>query len=91
MGEVSRRLGRYDQCYECLFSCQEYNVHGDDLLQSIFPTVPLSNVMKFEGIANRDSLPYAKTYGLGPVGALDTVLRGTLRWVLSPHVSSLPC
>lgn len=51
-------------------------------MQSHFRTVPLSNVLKFEGIANRDSLPYAKTYELGPVGTLDTVLRGTLRQVL---------
>ncbi|KAF8574094.1 hypothetical protein K439DRAFT_1642441 [Ramaria rubella] len=58
----------------------EYNIHGDDLLSSHFRTVPLSNVLKFEGIANRDSLPYAKAYDLGPINALDTVLRGTLRY-----------
>lgn len=60
-------------------SIQEYNIHGEDLLKTYFGSVPLSNVFKFEGIANRDSLPYAKTYELGPISALDTVLRGTLR------------
>ncbi|KAF8493580.1 Saccharopine dehydrogenase-domain-containing protein [Gautieria morchelliformis] len=59
---------------------EEYNMQGEDLLQSHFRTVPLSNVFRFEGIANRDSLPYAKTYNIGPVNVLDTVLRGTLRY-----------
>ena len=33
-----------------------------------------------EGIANRDSIPYAGTYDLGPIEGLRTVLRGTLRY-----------
>ncbi|KIJ37526.1 hypothetical protein M422DRAFT_211260 [Sphaerobolus stellatus SS14] len=65
---------------------QEYNVHGKDLLQSYFPSVPLSKYLKLEGIANRDSLSYAGTYELGPIGQLETILRGTLRY---PGFSSL--
>lgn len=38
-------------------------------------------MFKLEGIANRDSLPYADTYGLGKLDGLQTVLRGTLRSV----------
>ena len=37
-------------------------------------------MLKLEGIANRDSLPYADTYELGKLEDLRTVLRGTLRW-----------
>jgi alpha-aminoadipic semialdehyde synthase len=62
-------------------------MQGEDLLQSHFRAVPLSNMFKFEGIANRDSLPYAETYNIGAVSALDTVLRGTLRQVLGASVS----
>jgi alpha-aminoadipic semialdehyde synthase len=42
--------------------------------------VPVSSVLKLEGIANRDSIPYAGSYDLGLVDELRTVLRGTLRW-----------
>lgn len=45
-----------------------------------FPDVPISNVLRLEGIANRDSLSYADTYGLGKLDELRTVLRGTLRY-----------
>lgn len=55
------------------------DIPGDNILKHHFPDVPISNVLKLEGIANRDSLPYADTYGLGRLDDLRTVLRGTLR------------
>ncbi|KAG2121616.1 Saccharopine dehydrogenase-domain-containing protein [Suillus clintonianus] len=61
-------------------SGKEMEISGENLLQEYFPDVPISNVLKLEGLANRDSLPYAETYGLGKVESLQTVLRGTLRY-----------
>ncbi|KAG9312632.1 Saccharopine dehydrogenase-domain-containing protein [Chiua virens] len=55
-------------------------IPGEHILKNHFPDVPISNVLKLEGIANRDSLPYAATYGLGQLDDLQTVLRGTLRY-----------
>ncbi|KIJ19435.1 hypothetical protein PAXINDRAFT_68974 [Paxillus involutus ATCC 200175] len=55
-------------------------IPGEKILSNYFPDVPISNVLKLEGIANRDSLPYADTYGLGKLDSLRTVLRGTLRY-----------
>lgn len=52
------------------------------MLLEHFSDVPVSNVLKLEGLANRDSLPYAETYALGDVSKLRTMLRGTLRCVL---------
>jgi alpha-aminoadipic semialdehyde synthase len=46
-----------------------------------FPDVPISNILKLEGIANRDSFPYAESYKLGNGQDLRTLLRGTLRQV----------
>ena len=63
-----------------MFSLQEHKITGDDLLKSYFPDVPISNVLKLEGLANRDSIPYAETYGLGPANEMRTLLRGTLRY-----------
>ncbi|RPD58275.1 hypothetical protein L226DRAFT_536764 [Lentinus tigrinus ALCF2SS1-7] len=59
---------------------EECEVDGDDLLKTYFPDVPLSNVLKFEGLANRNSLPYAGVYGLEPLKDIRTVFRGTLRY-----------
>ncbi|KAI9570082.1 Saccharopine dehydrogenase-domain-containing protein [Boletus coccyginus] len=56
------------------------DIPGENVLKHHFPDVPISNVLKLEGIANRDSLPYADTYGLGKLDGLRTVLRGTLRY-----------
>jgi hypothetical protein len=64
--------------HEC---CQDWEIPGDNILKSYFPDVPVSNIIKLEGIANRDSIPYADTYDLGAIGDLRTVLRGTLRCV----------
>ncbi|OCH83748.1 hypothetical protein OBBRIDRAFT_892143 [Obba rivulosa] len=52
----------------------------DELLTRYFPDVPLSSVLKFEGIPNRDSLSYANVYGLHSPQKLRTLLRGTLRY-----------
>jgi alpha-aminoadipic semialdehyde synthase len=48
------------------------------LLTTRFNSVPISNILNFEGIANRDSYPYGPAYGL-PSG-IRTLLRGTLRY-----------
>ena len=40
--------------------------------------MPLSNILRFEGLANRNSMSYAETYALEKE-ELRTMLRGTLR------------
>ncbi|KAI6024246.1 Saccharopine dehydrogenase-domain-containing protein [Pisolithus marmoratus] len=57
-------------------------IPSEGILQRYFPdvSVPEGAALRFEGIANRDSLPYVETYGLGDLGKLRTVLRGTLRY-----------
>lgn len=52
------------------------DISSDDLLKQYFPDVPVIEEFGLEGIANRNSLPYANTYNLG---SPRTVLRGTLR------------
>lgn len=61
-------------------------IDGKDIVRQGFPEFPASDVLKLEGIANRDSLPYAETYNLGPVDGLRTLVRGTIRF---PGFSSL--
>ncbi|TCD71109.1 hypothetical protein EIP91_000203 [Steccherinum ochraceum] len=53
-------------------------IAGKDLLHQSFPNLPISEVLKLEGIANRDSLPYGDTYNLRP--DIRTLFRGTLRY-----------
>ncbi|KAL1918036.1 uncharacterized protein VTP21DRAFT_3302 [Calcarisporiella thermophila] len=55
-------------------------IAGKDLLKSHFSDVPIIPGFAFEGLANRNSLPYAETYGLGDVSQMDTMFRGTLRY-----------
>ncbi|KAG6328213.1 hypothetical protein ID866_10876 [Astraeus odoratus] len=57
-------------------------IPSEDLLRRYFPNVPVEGgeALNFEGIANRDSLPYVGTYGLGEMSGLRTVVRGTLRY-----------
>ncbi|KAG5458902.1 MAG: Saccharopine dehydrogenase-domain-containing protein, partial [Olpidium bornovanus] len=56
-------------------------VPGHRLLPSRFPTVPLGfSGFAFEGLANRDALQYTDTYALPPVGEMETMFRGTLRY-----------
>ena len=52
---------------------------GEENLRFGFSDVPVSDVLKLQGIANRDSIPYADIYRLGKLEDLRTVLRGTLR------------
>ena len=54
---------------------------GERLLTSGVPDVPISDIMRFEGLPNRNSLPYAGQYGLGDPHSQDlrTIFRGTLR------------
>ncbi|RDB21718.1 Alpha-aminoadipic semialdehyde synthase, mitochondrial [Hypsizygus marmoreus] len=54
-----------------------YVITGDELLKKYFPDVPITNEFELEGIANRDSMPYADTYGIQNA---QTILRGTLRY-----------
>lgn len=58
---------------------QERIIEGEDIMEQYFPDVPISNVMKLDGIANRNSLPYADMYGLQPLADVRTMFRGTLR------------
>jgi alpha-aminoadipic semialdehyde synthase len=58
---------------------QNHSVSGSQLLASHFPSVPLWKGLALEGLANRDSLPYAQKYGMGEVGELKNLFRGTLR------------
>ena len=55
-------------------------ITGSDLLSKHFPSVPITPGLALEGLANRDSIPYAETYKLGPLESLATVFRGTLRY-----------
>ncbi|KAF9933130.1 hypothetical protein FBU30_006454 [Linnemannia zychae] len=57
-----------------------HEIQGKDLMKKHFPDVPIYPGFALEGVANRDSLSYADTYGLGPVEKLDTMFRGTLRY-----------
>ncbi|KAF8882271.1 Saccharopine dehydrogenase-domain-containing protein [Infundibulicybe gibba] len=54
-----------------------HEIEGKKLLGDYFPRVPITDELQLEGIANRDSLPYAGTYNLD---SARTVLRGTLRY-----------
>jgi alpha-aminoadipic semialdehyde synthase len=57
---------------------QNWEIPGESLLLQHFPDVPLSNVLRLEGLANRDSMDYTETYSLEGE-ELRTMLRGTLR------------
>ncbi|KAI0086800.1 Saccharopine dehydrogenase-domain-containing protein [Irpex rosettiformis] len=59
---------------------QIQEIAGKDILKEGFSDLPISDVLKLEGIANRDSLPYAETYSLGKLDSLRTIVRGTLRY-----------
>jgi len=64
-----------------LYLFQNWEIPGEQLLLQNFPDVPLSNVLRFEGLANRNSMHYLKTYSLKDE-RLRTMLRGTLRYDL---------
>ncbi|KIR40645.1 alpha-aminoadipic semialdehyde synthase [Cryptococcus deuterogattii 99/473] len=55
-------------------------IPGNELLARRFPEVKLWEGLPLEGLANRDSMPYAKKYGLGPAEGLTDLFRGTLRY-----------
>ena len=57
---------------------QNWKIPEERLLLQNFPDVPLSNGLKFEGLANRNSMDYTETYSLKDE-ELRTMLRGTLR------------
>ena len=53
-------------------------IEGKNLFRQFFPNLDITDVLKLEGLANRNSLPYADTYGLN-LDETRTVFRGTLR------------
>jgi alpha-aminoadipic semialdehyde synthase len=57
------------------------SIPGDQLLAEHFLSVPLWKGLALEGLANRDSLPYAEKYGMGEISDLTNLFRGTLRYV----------
>lgn len=57
---------------------QNWEIPEERLLLQNFPDVPLSNGLRFEGLANRNSMHYTETYSLKDE-ELRTMLRGTLR------------
>ncbi|OCF43182.1 alpha-aminoadipic semialdehyde synthase [Kwoniella heveanensis CBS 569] len=59
---------------------QIVTVPGKELLKRHFPSVRLWDDLPLEGLANRDSMPYASKYGLGEVEGLTNLFRGTLRY-----------
>jgi alpha-aminoadipic semialdehyde synthase len=61
-------------------------VAGQDLLREHFPDVKLWRGLALEGLANRDSLPYAEKYGLGEIKDLRDCFRGTLRYQGFAHL-----
>ncbi|KAI0305467.1 Saccharopine dehydrogenase-domain-containing protein [Multifurca ochricompacta] len=56
-----------------------WEIPGERLLLQNFPDVPLSNGLRLEGLANRNSMHYTETYSLKEED-LRTMLRGTLRY-----------
>ncbi|KAI9014374.1 Saccharopine dehydrogenase-domain-containing protein [Phycomyces nitens] len=60
---------------------KKFTIPGEALLKQHFPAVRTSyKGFVFEGLANRDSLSYVDTYGLGNLADMDTMFRGTLRY-----------
>ncbi|KAI0791367.1 Saccharopine dehydrogenase-domain-containing protein [Abortiporus biennis] len=55
-------------------------IEGKNILVENFPDLPVSDVLRLEGIANRDSLPYADAYSLGALEDIRTLVRGTIRY-----------
>ncbi|EGG20102.1 saccharopine dehydrogenase [Cavenderia fasciculata] len=49
------------------------------VMQPVDVTSPSGEILKFEGVANRDSFPYIKEYHLVEKD-IETMFRGTLRW-----------
>ncbi|ORY32502.1 putative Saccharopine dehydrogenase [Naematelia encephala] len=56
------------------------HIAGSELLAKHFPKVDLWKGLALEGLANRDSMPYASKYGLGEIDELTDLFRGTLRY-----------
>ncbi|KAI8391256.1 Saccharopine dehydrogenase-domain-containing protein [Radiomyces spectabilis] len=60
---------------------KKHAIPGQSLLKDHFPVIKTPyEGFTFEGLANRNSLGYAETYGLGPLSEMDTMFRGTLRY-----------
>ncbi|THH02997.1 hypothetical protein EW145_g6616 [Phellinidium pouzarii] len=55
-------------------------VSEERLLGSNISNLPVSDVLRFEGLPNRDSLTYSSTYNLQELNGLKTLFRGTLRY-----------
>lgn len=59
---------------------QVRKIDGDRLLDDHFTDVELFEGLPLEGLANRDSMPYAEKYRLPPAEQLTSLFRGTLRY-----------
>ncbi|KAJ1915090.1 hypothetical protein IWQ60_008570 [Tieghemiomyces parasiticus] len=59
---------------------RQHQVAGSRLMAARFPHIPLYPGFALEGLANRDSMQYVDTYGLGPAAGMRTMFRGTLRY-----------
>lgn len=58
------------------------NIGNEDLLKSYVPDLPISDILRLEGLPNRNSLSYSNTYDIHPKDGLHTLFRGTLRFVV---------
>ena len=69
---------------------QNVETSSKDLLRRYLPdlALPEGAALQFEGTANRDSFPYVKTYGLGEMSNLRTVVRRTLRFDIPQRFAS---
>lgn len=59
---------------------KNYDIQPGQVLDSVFPYVPLFPGLSLECLANRDSLSYGSIYKLDPVNRLESMFRGTLRY-----------
>ncbi|KAH8111628.1 Saccharopine dehydrogenase-domain-containing protein [Phellopilus nigrolimitatus] len=55
-------------------------VAGENLLHASIPNLPVSSVLHFEGLPNRDSLSYSSIYDLCESDGLKSLFRGTIRY-----------
>jgi alpha-aminoadipic semialdehyde synthase len=92
---LSALRGRYDRRRSYIrpnaliaHCCQNWEIPGENLLVQNFPDVPLSKVLRLEGLANRDSMHYTEPYSLKD-SELRTMLRGTLRWMCPAPATKL--
>ncbi|RXK35397.1 hypothetical protein M231_07341 [Tremella mesenterica] len=57
-----------------------HHIPAGGIISHPFTSLDLWRGLNLEGVANRDSLPYAAKYGMGSVENMDDIFRGTLRY-----------